>query len=181
MKKESQSNWISEGYKLFALEGPTGLKVEVLSKAMQKNKSSFYHLFVDKPFFISKLLDYHLQRSQEIAIEERNCKNIIPDLLNFLTSIKIDLLFNRQLRIHGNDPIFKDCLLESNKIVEAAILEIFARDLGLGSDLSLAQSFLDLSIENFYLQINEETLNFEWLEQYIIKLKKIVLSFQKNN
>jgi AcrR family transcriptional regulator len=39
--------WINHGYRTFAYEGPTGLKVERLARQVGKSKSSFYHLFAD--------------------------------------------------------------------------------------------------------------------------------------
>jgi len=49
-------NWIENGYKAFAYEGPTSFKVERLAKATNKNKSSFYHFFGDMEVFTNKLL-----------------------------------------------------------------------------------------------------------------------------
>jgi hypothetical protein len=39
-KSERQNIWIERGYAIFAVEGPTGLKIKVLPKIVNKNKSS---------------------------------------------------------------------------------------------------------------------------------------------
>jgi hypothetical protein len=52
--------------------------------------------------------------------------------------------------------------------------------LGLSQNSTLAQQVLNLSIENFYLQLTEETLTYEWLVQYMNDLKKMVQSFENN-
>ncbi len=62
MKKEINKAWINAGYQIFAYEGPNGLKVERLAKAVGKNKSSFYHLFGDLEIFIDHLLKHHQHR-----------------------------------------------------------------------------------------------------------------------
>ncbi len=38
---------------------------------------------------------------------------------------------------------------------------------------------LMLTMENFYLQITEETLTYEWLENYIFQLQNMVQAFKK--
>ena len=44
---DKEQLWITLGYNIFALEGINGLKIERLAKMAGKNKSSFYHFFVD--------------------------------------------------------------------------------------------------------------------------------------
>jgi hypothetical protein len=65
--------WIEKGYKIFAYEGPMGLKIERLAKIVGKNKSCFYHLFADLQVFTSVLLDYHLQQAKIVALKESAC------------------------------------------------------------------------------------------------------------
>lgn len=52
--------------------------------------------------------------------------------------------------------------------------------LGLSGNSNLAQIVLTLSLENFYLQITEETLTYEWLLKYVNELKTMVTAFQNN-
>jgi len=92
--------WIAVGYETFALEGPQALKVEVIARKVQKSKSSFYHHFADLDVFITVLLEYHLQQTQIIAQREAACENILPELVEVLVEVKVDLLFNRQLRVN---------------------------------------------------------------------------------
>ncbi len=99
MISKTQVPWIKEGYRVFAGEGPPGLKVERLAKGVGKNKSSFYHHFADLEIFTSALLSYHLDQTKVVAGKEANCFTL-EDLIDVLTEHKVDLLFNRQLRIH---------------------------------------------------------------------------------
>ncbi|GAB2603394.1 TetR/AcrR family transcriptional regulator [Spirosoma areae] len=180
MKNENKQPWILTGYDLFAKEGPKGLKVEVIARTVGKSKSSFYHHFADLDVFIENLLNYHLERTSSIADRERNCKHVIPDLLNLLLDVKQDLFFNRQLRIHRYVLEFRRCFEKSSEEVGNAILSIWAEMLGLTDNSDLAQLVLDLSLENFYLQLTEETLSYEWLVNYVNDLKTMVKAFQVN-
>lgn len=181
MKIDSKEPWILCGYDTFAKEGPKGLKIEVIARAVNKNKSSFYHHFADLEIFIDILLNYHIERAKIISDQETFCKKVVPDLLNVLLDFKTDLLFNRQLRINRTNNQFKNCFEKSSKIVGESILDIWAEMLELTDNSNLARIVLNLSIENFYLQITEETLTYEWLENYMKELKIMAKEFNKNS
>lgn len=172
--------WIQIGYEIFSQEGPQGLKVEVMARGVQKSKSSFYHHFADMEGFTEQLLTYHLKRSAIIAEQEQQCPRVIPDLLLLLLDVKEDLLFSRQLRIHRNVPAFKACFERASQEVGEAIGDIWAEALGLTDNSYLAMIVLNLSLENFYLQLTPETLTYEWLLTYIQGLQRMVREFKNN-
>lgn len=179
--KRIEQPWILTGYSLFSKEGPKGLTVEGLARLVGKSKSSFYHHFADLEVFTELLLAYHLNRTSLIAEQERQCRNVIPDLLNLLLTVKENLLFDRQLRIHRNVPAFKHCFDKSTSEVSKAVSGIFADMLGLTHNSDLAHKLLTLSLENFYLQITEETLTYDWLVNYMNELKAMVKAFQADD
>jgi AcrR family transcriptional regulator len=166
--------WILIGYELFSKEGPAGLKVEVMARKVGKSKSSFYHHFADIEVFTEVLLNHHLERSKIIAIRERMCKKMIPDMLNLLVEVKQDLLFNRQLRVNRHIPAYKKCFESANGEVEDAFLEIWSETLGLSENSNAARKVLEQSIENFYLQITDETLTYEWLLKFVSEIRFMV-------
>lgn len=174
----NQMPWISEGYQVFAQEGPTGLKVERLARSIGKNKSSFYHHFADLEVFTTFLLEHHLLRAEIIAEKESQCAHM-EELIEVLVEHKIDLLFNRQLRIHRQNQEFAACFQQTNQHVAESILGIWAQMLELTENSYLAALVLKLSLENFYLQITEETLNREWLLAYFQQLREMVREFKK--
>jgi hypothetical protein len=49
--------------------------------------------------------------------------------------------------------------------------------IGLSENTSLAQMVLTLSLENFYLQITDETLNESWLKTYFSNIRQMVAHF----
>lgn len=171
--------WILAGYEIFSKEGPQGLKVEVLSRHVKKSKSSFYHHFADLEVFTAFLLRYHLDRSEIIVKKENQCKNVVPELLHVLVEYKQDLLFNRQLRVHRSNPEFEACFQKTSAEVGGAVLGIWAEALNLQDNSNLALMILRLSLENFYLQITEDTLTYDWLEKYVKDLQTMAREFSK--
>lgn len=176
--KDIEKPWIEKGYKAFAYKGPYGLKIERLSEEVGKNKSSFYHLFADLETFTERLLSYHLSQAKIIALKESNSENK-NDFIAILLEHKLDLLFNRQLRIHRENKEFEYCFNKVNQISIPAMLPIWKRIIGLSENNALAQIVLNLSIENFYLQITDETLNETWLEEYFASVHQMVAHFKR--
>ncbi|NET33058.1 MAG: TetR/AcrR family transcriptional regulator, partial [Cyanothece sp. SIO1E1] len=162
--------WILVGYSLFAKEGPSGVQVQVMARQVQKSKSSFYHLFADLDIFTEVLLNYHLERSKVIADKESLCQNLVPDLVNLLLEVKEDLLFNRQLRVHRNKANFNQFLEKADAVVQESFYKVWARDIGLAEKPHLAKDVFALAIENFYLQLTDQHLNYEWLTRYFQNL-----------
>ncbi len=169
--------WIKSGYEIFAISGQSGLKIEPLAKTVGKSKSSFYHHFADIELFTDLLLKYHIEQSKIIAKKERHAKNIDPELINILVEHKTDLLFNRQLRINQNVEPYSLTLEQSNKFVGDAFVNLWIKDLGLQLSQKQIEGIFTLALENFFLQINTETLTYNWLANYFKTLKKIASNF----
>ncbi len=177
----TEAPWISAGYAMFAREGPQGLKVEKLARSVQKSKSSFYHCFADLEIFTDTLLERHILRGKEIAREAALCKAIVPDLIHLLLRCNDDLLFNRQLRFHRQNPDFKRCFETANGYVEDALVQIWAESLGLAAKPHLARVFLMLIMDNFYLRITEETLTEAWLLEFLAEIQDLVRNVAQND
>ena len=173
-----KEQWINEGYRIFAIEGEKGLKIETLAKKISISKSSFYHHFAEMEVFMEYLLNHHLKQSEIIAQKEKNANKINPDLVNILVEHKIDLLFNRQLRIHQQVDSFKTTLQKSNQIIGNAFIEIWIKDLQLTLSFKQLEGLFQLALENFFLQINIDNIQEAWLTQYFEGLKNIAKSFE---
>lgn len=180
MKEYLARPWIIAGYSLFAKEGPRGLKIEVMAGLVKKSKSSFYHYFADLEVFTEDLLRYHMTRAREIAARERACQSIVPDLLNVLVDSKPDLLFNRQLRIYRDVPAFNKCFEQSNIEASNALMDLWMAEVGLTDHKKLASQLFMLVMDNFYLQISEKNLTYEWLLSYFSKLGTLVAEMKKS-
>lgn len=177
--KEIEKVWLEAGYKCFAYEGPKSLKVERLSKEIGKNKSSFYHLFVDLEIFTERLLELHLNKAKAVSKKESGAKNE-RELISIILEHKVDLLFNRQLRIHRDHLEFKECLDDIIQFSVPGLLPIWKNIISLKENGALAQMVLHLSLENFYLQITDDTLNKIWLKAYFANIRQMVSLFKKS-
>lgn len=175
--KENQEIWIVSGYETFALYGESGLKVEGLAKKVGISKSSFYHHFSDLEIFIDLLMETHLENARTIARKESLATRINPDLINLLVDHKMDILFNRQLRFNHQKPNYQSVLKKSNEIMGDNFIKLWTLDLKLNLSQKQIESLFELALENFYLQINHENLNFHWLEKYFENLKRIACNF----
>jgi AcrR family transcriptional regulator len=172
--------WILIGYDIFSKDGKNGLKVEVIARLAKKSKSSFYHHFAEMDLFIEDLLAYHLERAKIISDRERLCKTMVPDVLNLLLEFKQDLLFNRQLRVNRHILTYKNCFEKANLFVEDAILDIWSEALGLSDKTYLSRIIFNLTIENFYLQITEETFTYDWLLDYFNNIRLMVTAMKNS-
>lgn len=176
--KKAQQVWIEKGYQVFAYEGPQGLKIERLAKDIGKNKSSFYHYFANLEIFISELLPYHFEQAKIMATKEAQCTSR-KEFIAVILEHKLDLLFNRQLRIHRENPEFETCFIKINHLSTPAMIGIWSKIIGLQDNSYLAELVLRLSLENFFLQITDETLNTTWLNEYLNQLQTLIRAFQK--
>jgi hypothetical protein len=82
------------------------------------------------------------------------------------------VLFNPLLLIHA--------LNKTNQISVPAILPVWKKSIGLSENTPLAKMVLTLSLENFYLQITDETLNESWLKSYFSNIRQMVAHFRQS-
>ncbi len=163
--------WIKAGTKLFAEQGINGLKVELIAKVVGTSKSSFYHYFADMEIFVDKMLEHHLDQYKIISIKESQCKILNPEIYKILIEHKTDLLFNRQLRIHRYDTRFANCLEKTNSIAGPVFMQVWKNDLNFALPPNLLQKLFSIVRESFYLQIDKDVLNEEWLPGYFSTVK----------
>ncbi|WP_281612608.1 TetR/AcrR family transcriptional regulator [Flammeovirga sp. SubArs3] len=164
---EKQQLWINAGYKVYSTEGPNGLKVERLAKVVGVSKSSFYHYFADLECFIDDLFRYHLEQCKIIAEKERHCEKIHPDLIDIFIEHKTDLLFQRQLRIHQKEKQAQVVLSKSKTILGNFSEMAWAQDIYHPLTKSQLNAIFQIVIDDFYMKINEDNLNHEFLGEYM--------------
>ena len=61
-----------------------------------------------------------------------------------------------------------------------SIIGIWSEIIDLKNNSYLAELVFKLSLENFFLQITDETINHDWLNNYFDELRMLVRAFQKN-
>jgi AcrR family transcriptional regulator len=181
MENMKRQQWIDAGYSLFAAEGPTGLKVEVLARRVGRSKSGFYHHFAELDVFRELLLQEHVARSRGIAERERTCTRLVPDLLELLVEVQEDLFFERQLRVHRANPAYRACSERASATTASAMGTIWAAGLGLEERSVLAHMVLELVLDNFYLRITPGALNYTWLLAYVQEVQAMVARSTSSN
>ena len=165
--------WLEAGYTIFSSEGPKGLKIEVLAREVGKSKSSFYHCFADLDIFIDELLCFHVVKSIEIFNRVKLCENLVPDVFEVLFVFKEDAFFNRQLRINRHIESYKFCFEKAHKPIEDALLKFWPEAIGLDDKPHLARMILNLTVENFYLRLTDETFTEQGLKSYLDEIRAI--------
>lgn len=176
--KRNKSIWIKEGYFIFGHHGANRLNIEILAKRLHKSKSSFYHYFGDFETFQKALLDYHLERADQIAIRGNACKNMDPDVIHLLVDTKDDILFNKQLRLHFQNPLFKRYHDEVSKIVNDSFLVQWNRAIGFEQNPMLGEAVLYILRDNFYFLVSDENLTYDWFRNYLKNVFSIVRQIQ---
>jgi AcrR family transcriptional regulator len=159
--------WLEVGYTIFSIEGPKGLKIEALAREVGKSKSSFYHCFADLELFIEELLEFHEVKSNAIYKKIKLCENFVPDVFEVLFESKEDAFFNRQLRINRHIEEYKTCFQKAHKPIEDALLEFWPEAIGLEDKPHLARMILNLTVDNFYLRLTDETFTDNGLKSYL--------------
>ena len=177
MKIDKKEIWLNAGYEIFAHQGTEGLKVEVLAKKVGISKSSFYHYFADLEIFIDSLLKKHLEISKVIAEKESKCLTIDPELISVLIEHKNDLLFNRQLRIKRHERPYYEILNKSNQTIGNSFITVWIKDQNLKLSMKQLEGLFELALENFFLKITNENLNYPWLSKYFLNLKRVTENF----
>ena len=174
MKVSSRQIWLEKGYEMISEHGFIKVKVETISKAIGKNKSSFYHYFGDWEGYEEALLNYHLSLTEIFAAKLSKCEEIIPGMINIFLEHKTDIFFHKQLRINRAKPNFKKCFEAVFQIFEDTILEKWKSFIMLQDQPLLASKILVLISENFLLRITSENYTYEWMQDYLMEIANLL-------
>ena len=181
MKSKGKAEWIGQGYKIVAQNGFNSLSIEVLSRIVGKNKSSFYHYFGNLEMFRKALLEHHITSTQQFANAAAKCANLKPEVLNLMIELKDDLFFHKQLRINRTEAAYKACFERSYDLFQKAIFDKWANYLGLSQQTFLAATILNLASENFLLRITYDSFSYEWLESYLSEFSNMMKNINNSS
>jgi AcrR family transcriptional regulator len=169
--KKAKTSWLQAGYTRFGLGGTAALQVEQLAWVVGKSKSSFYHHFGSSEVFLEALFELHRERVIEIAQKENEARNLDPDLVAILAANTEDLLFSRFLRILRAQPGFEELIHLSDQKTGPGFLLLWQKESGFSFSQTQILSFIQLAMDHFYLQTTTETLNQDWLTNYIRQIR----------
>ncbi len=91
----TKDDWINLGFKIFAMEGESGIIVEKMAKKLKVNKSSFYWHFKTRKHFINDLTMLWVNNATEQIIHLTNIKKTPKQKVKTLVSL-----------IYKQDPYF---------------------------------------------------------------------------
>jgi AcrR family transcriptional regulator len=171
---QSMQIWVHAGYEEFALYGLEGIKVERLAKKLNRNKSGYYHYFVEHRFFLEALMDHHMAMAKKIQSKMKEIKNFENDFIQILLEFRINILAHSQLVANRNDDFFVEYYNRINEIVELEVIPKWSVYLGLGHNKKLASQLFEIFREMFYAQITPEHMNWKFLSEFIFHAKQIV-------
>ncbi len=174
MKSNIERPWIETGYELFSKEGPGALKIDKLARKVGVSRSSFYYLFADLDVFEEKLLAYHACRAQGAAEKVKMCKAIEPDFLLLIMAEKDYVLFNRQLRVHRDNPRYKAGFESAIALVGQETMNIFTEMLELQRKPEVARSVFQMTADILFHRLTVGNFNYEWLKDFMLEIKLLV-------
>ncbi len=176
-ENKNRQEWILNGYALVAELGFDAINVELISRFVNKNKSSFYHYFGEFPLYLNALHQWHIHRSEEFAINIEGCESINPDLLNMALEYKYDIFFHKQLRLNRDKPDYEKTLNSAFDNYEKAVINQWALFFELEDNLSFVSTFIHFFTENLLLKATFDSFTFEWLENYVMELSTMFQQF----
>ncbi|GBF50118.1 transcriptional regulator, TetR family [Leptospira ryugenii] len=168
--KETSLAWLAAAYKIFALEGKSGLKIERLARLVGLSKSSFYHHFVDFDFFFEMLLAYHEERILQLLEAEKMCERLVPDFIDLCLERKDDLFFHQKVRTLRSDTKIDSLLKRMDTQVMHVFLSIWSKEIKGKWSLDQLQSLYPLASEYFFSNLTEDSFQKESLSELFQKL-----------
>lgn len=180
MISHAELPWIRAGYEVFALQGPEALKVEQLARQVGISKSSFYHLFADMPVYIERLLQYHRDRARAIADQASGCKRFDPDVIDLLVEHRLDLLFQRQLRMRRGEAGLQRCFQEAHSTVANVFMPLWAEALGIPGQLGPAAEMFGVVTDVFYQRLTNDNLSYAWVVELLKEIEAFIRHAMKS-
>lgn len=173
--------WIEAGYRVFAEQGPEALKVEQLARQVGISKTSFYHHFADLEVFTEQLMAHHCARAVQLAEQAAACRSIDPDFLRLLATNRLDMLFQRQLRMRRDNLGFQLCYQRAHGAVEERILPAWAEALGIPGQLTPAREMFAVVTDVFYQRLTNANLTYAWVAGLLREIEAFIRHAMKSS
>lgn len=179
MAKTDKSVWLQHGYRLFAENGPSGLKVEILARIVGKSKSSFYHYFSDLEAFVSLLLKMHVARASEMVDQIELTQKENFDYVAIALKFKEDILFHRQLRFHRHVSEYQNCYTEAHAIIEPIVVNILSSNNGLADHKTVVRQYFQFALEYFLFRATPPVIDADWINAFYVEVVNLMKAIRQ--
>jgi len=165
-----QRLWIETGYRHFAEQGPSELKIKSIAHDAGLSRTTFYHFFTDLADFIDQLLAHHQERAKKVIAEFRKCKTYIPDVFKVIEANRTTFFFHRQLLLHKEIPAFYLTYRVLNKRTDDIIFPLWAENFGYQGNSLVGKEIHGMLRDLWYLQLSPEDRTWE---DFLVHAKEI--------
>jgi AcrR family transcriptional regulator len=164
---EKRKIWIEAGFHQFARFGPEGLKIDRLAAAVNKSRSSFYHLFGDMEGFLYALFDHYWNHTRYIAEQLESAEYFYPDFAQLLEQNK-DWAFTH-IQLYHHRERSEEYLYNFNRgteLIEKKIGKLWAKMAGL-DQLPIEQTLYPFRVlrEAMFSKLHYDTFSPELLHR----------------
>jgi len=179
-QSKAYQTWISAGYELFSQEGYEGIQIERLARIVDLNKSGFYHYFGNRDTYFKHLMKHHLHYAGILVETVQSIRSFVPEYIQFLNSFRTPVLAQMQLMRENHHPLFAKTFDDVNKIVDVALLPIWAEFIGIPENPALALRYFEFFRDMFYARMNKHNLSYEMMHSICLEAKDICLAFKNS-
>lgn len=173
-KSPSFQHWINTGYTLFAQEGLEGIQVERIARAMNLNKSGFYHYFRDRENFLKQLVEHHCRIAESIAGDMRTIHKFDPEFVHILLRYSDPVLFHMQVVRYRQHHLLNECYAKVNDVVDTALVPSWAEFIGTPDNHDFARKYFEQARDMFYSRITSERMNEDFLRSLIYEVRGLI-------
>ena len=167
-REKTSVKWIETGYSLFAHDGLEGIHIEKIARALDLNKSSFYHFFGTLEVFHEQLVLHHYNMIDLAMKDGEGAQSLDPDTSqdgNHKVALWTGTLPTQSI------PFFQSLFARHKKIENRILLWKASWRFDNDSFSLLCLSFVR---DTFYSRVSFETFNYHFLHELAAEAKKVV-------
>lgn len=173
-KTNNAKVWIEEGYALFANEGLEGIQIERLARALNLNKSGFYHYFGNLEGFCKELLKLHEKKAELFLEEIRKIRTIDPEYLETLERNKLGILFHMKLIRSKPTSVFYKVAERIDQQEDQILREVWTEYIGFQDQPDLAMRYFSIVRDMLYTRLSSDNITLPFMQSLMTEAKTMM-------
>ncbi|HEY5822774.1 MAG TPA: TetR/AcrR family transcriptional regulator [Cyclobacteriaceae bacterium] len=178
-KNKNGSQWLEQGYVLFAEEGVEGIQVERLARILQLNKSGFYHYFGDLEGYCLELLALHEKKIDLLIKGIHEVSDFDPGYLELLVASPATVMFQVQLTRNKHGFSFYKASEKEDQRISNALAPLWSDYLGMHNNEALALRYYYFVRDMLYTRVSFENLNYTFLYNLISESRQLLIEIPR--